>query len=300
MVFTSVYMKGSNMLCNLCPRACNTERNISPGFCGQSETARISLAAPHYFEEPCISGTGGAGTVFFNGCNLQCVYCQNHELFGINSGKAVTPDELRDIFENLISKGVHNIELVTPTHFQSAIEAALETPLPVPVVWNSGGYDLAGSIRKLCGKIDIYMPDMKYSDPVVAAKYSSAPDYPEVNREAVLEMFRQTGPAVFDGNGLLKRGVLIRHLVLPGYLENTYGVIDWISKTFAPGDIVFSLMSQYTPQPNAPREMARRLKPIEYKMVLRKLNRSGITLGYTQDLDSADDKYRPAFDGRGI
>lgn len=288
------------MRCNLCPRQCNTERDASYGFCTQPEKARVALAAPHYFEEPCISGTKGAGTVFFCGCNLKCVYCQNHEIFLPDSGVPVTAEKLRRIMCSLIEKGVHNIELVTPTHFQHCIEEALSEQVPIPVVWNSGGYELPSSLKRLEGKIDIYMPDMKYSLSAPAAAYSRAPDYPEINRKAVLEMFRQTGPAKFDNDGIMKKGVLIRHLVLPGQLENTFGVIDWVSENFAPGDIVFSLMSQYTPQPGAPAELSRRLLPIEYKMVLKRLEKSRITCGYTQGLDSANDSFRPVFDGTGI
>ncbi len=284
------------MKCRICPRDCGAER--PNGFCGMGEKPVVSRAAPHFWEEPCISGEKGSGAVFFAGCNLGCVFCQNHEISALRKGIEVSVPRLREIFAELIAQGVHNINLVTGTHFVPAIAKALEPKPSVPVVWNCGGYESVCALRALEGKVQVYLPDMKYSDGALAGRLSAAPDYPETARRAVLEMFRQTGPYVLDGAGLMQSGVLIRHLVLPGELDNTFGVLDWIAETFRPGDVMVSLMGQYTP--NGRGGPNRRLTAEEYRRAADYMAALGILEGYTQELDSAETSYTPPFDGTGV
>ncbi len=290
--------------CNICPRACMAERreDSGDGFCGEGLTARVARAAPHMWEEPPISGERGSGAVFFSGCNLRCVFCQNSVISTGKIGKAVTPERLREIYFELIGRGVHNINLVTAGHFLPAVLRSLREPLPVPVVWNSSAYESLPALRALEGKVQIYLPDMKYSDGALAGKYSSAPDYPETAKRAILEMFRQTGPYDLGEDGLLRSGVVIRHLILPGALENTYGVIDWVAETFAPGEVLFSLMSQYTPMGRAAEfpEIDRRLTREEYGAAAEYLEQSGIEDGFYQELSSAKEEYTPDFDLTGV
>ena len=210
------------MICTLCPRRCGAERTETEGkgFCAMPAGIRVARAALHMWEEPPISGVNGSGTVFFSGCTLRCRYCQNGSISAGGFGKAITAERLREIFEELIARGAHNINLVTPTHFLPWILPALEPKLPVPVVYNCGGYESVETLRQLEGKVDIYLPDLKYADGELAGRLSAAPDYFPVAVAAIREMFRQTGPCVLE-DGLLKRGVVIRHLVLPGQLDNT-------------------------------------------------------------------------------
>lgn len=237
------------MICTLCPRNCGAERTAEhgSGFCGMPAGLRVARAMLHQWEEPPISGTNGAGTVFFSGCTLRCCFCQNGSISAGCQGKDISTARLREIFDELIARGAHNIELVTPTHFLPWILPALEPKLPVPVVYNCGGYEKVDTLRQLEGKVDIYLPDLKYADGALAKALSGAEDYFPAACEAIREMFRQVGRPVYDENGLMKQGVILRHLVLPGYLNNTRQVLDWIAETFAPGDVVVSLMSQYTP-----------------------------------------------------
>ena len=243
----------TEFLCSLCPRRCGALRTGTEGggFCGMPALPVVARAALHFWEEPCISGTRGSGTVFFSGCNLGCVFCQNGSISHGRFGRPVTIPRLREIFQELIAQGAHNINLVTPTHFAPAIREALEAPLAVPVVWNSGGYELPEALRTLEGKVQIYLPDLKYADSALAARYSGAADYFETATAAIREMFRQVGRCVWDADGMLQRGVIIRHLLLPGALENTKAVLDWIAGTFPAGSVLVSLMSQYTPQAGA-------------------------------------------------
>jgi len=291
-------------ICSVCPRNCKAARSESSGsgVCGMGFSPVVARAMLHMWEEPCISGTKGSGTVFFSGCSLNCVYCQNCEISLGRYGKLVTARRLREIYHELIGRGAHNINLVNPTHFAGAVLQSLEGGLSVPVVWNSGGYDAGETLRLLGGKVQVYLPDIKYALCEPAARYSRAPDYPETARRAVLEMFRQTGPYVLDEDGLLKSGVLIRHLILPGNLENTYRVIDWVSETFAPGDVLFSLMSQYTPcgDLSAFPELRRRLTREEYEAAAARLESSGIEDGFFQELSSAAEEYIPEFDLGGV
>ena len=289
--------------CTLCPRDCGIDRSERTGFCGVGSAPVVARAALHFFEEPCISGTRGSGTVFFTGCNLRCVYCQNEAISRGRGGKAVTPQRLREIYSELIAQGAHNVNLVTPSHFSDAVAASLEGGLPVPVVWNSSGYESVETLRKLEGRVQIYLPDFKYADASLAARYSAAPDYPAVAEAAIREMNRQTGDFAFDDDGQLVRGVLIRHLVLPGNLGNTFGVIDRVREMFPrDGQVLFSLMSQYTPVADVPQfpELCRRLTEEEYAAAERYLFDSGIENGFVQDRESAETDYIPAFDGTGV
>ena len=290
--------------CNLCPRECGAVRTetTGAGFCGMGRTPVVAKAMLHHWEEPCISGTRGSGTVFFTGCALGCVFCQNREISIKKHGRSVTPERLRDIFFELIEQGAHNISLVTPTHFSDGIRKSLEGGLPVPVVYNTGGYDSVRTLRRFEGKVQVYLPDMKYALSKPATRYCAAPDYPETAKRAIKEMFRQTGPYALGSDGLIKSGVVIRHLVLPENLENAYRVIDWIAETFSPGEILFSLMSQFTPQIGTDQfpELSRRLTRDEYDTAKQYLEASGIEDGFFQELSSASDEYIPDFDLDGM
>ena len=260
---------------------------------------RVARAALHHWEEPPISGTNGSGAVFFSGCTLRCCYCQNHDISAGGFGKDVTPQRLRAIFEELIAQGAHNIDLITATHFLPWLLPALTPRLPVPLVYNCGGYESAETLRQLEGLVDIWLPDLKYTDGPLAAQLSAAPDYFPVAAAAIREMFRQTGPYVME-NGLLRRGVVIRHLVLPGYPDNTRRVIDWVAEAFRPGDVLFSLMSQYTPQPNAQGRLARHVTRAEYRAAVDYMHNCGITDGFTQERTAAREEYTPPFDLTGV
>ncbi len=288
------------MKCNLCPRKCNTDRNVKIGVCGVGDTLKIARAAPHFWEEPCISGYGGSGTVFFSGCSLKCVFCQNHEISSGCFGKEITVERLREIYFELIDEGVHNINLVTPTHFSHGILKSLEEPLPVPVVWNSGGYDSTETLRMLEGKVQIYLPDLKYLSEAPAKKYSLAPDYPAVAKAALIEMYRQVGPVKLDKDGIMEKGMIIRHLMLPGEIENTLDVIDFVSSQFG-DNVIFSLMSQFTPAPgcNIP-ELSRTITEEEYNKAVDYMYLCGMDNAYVQDFSSAKKEYTPPFDLSGV
>ena len=291
------------MICSLCPRACGalrTERSGN-GVCRMPALPVVARAALHLWEEPPISGTRGAGTVFFSGCSLGCVFCQNEAISHRDFGRPVSVPRLREIFYELIDQGAHNIDLVNPTHYAHAVAQALAEPLPVPVAWNSGGYDKVETLRALEGKIQIYLPDLKYVTAEYAEKYSGAADYPEAAQAAVLEMFRQTGPCAYDENGLLKRGVVLRHLVLPGKLAEAKRVMDWVSGHFAPGEVLFSLMSQYIPWGRAAEfpELNRRLRPSEARAAADYMAALGLE-GFTQEPESAEQAYIPPFDLTGV
>ena len=286
------------MICELCPRNCRAERTDSKagGFCREPAVPVAARAMLHQWEEPCLVGEKGAGTVFFTGCNLRCCFCQNTPISQQGLGRPITAARLREIFRELIDQGAACIDLVTPTHFTPVILEALgEEMWPVPVVWNSGGYEKAETLRRLEGKVQVYLPDLKYALPGPAKKYSAAEDYFDWAGPALLEMFRQTGPYQME-NGLLKRGVLIRHLLLPGELENTKAVIDFVARTFRPGDVLFSLMSQYTPQSGAMGNLKRHVTKAEYRAAVEYMENCGVTDGYTQERTSAKEEYTPAFD----
>ena len=288
--------------CTLCPRRCGVDRTRGQlGFCKMPGQIHAARAGVHYWEEPVISGSFGSGAVFFSGCTLKCAFCQNYDISQENFGKPMTSAELRAAFERLIDEGVQNINLVTPTHFLPDILPALEPELPVPVVYNCGGYESVETLRQLEGKIDVYLPDFKYSDNALAKKLSSAPDYFETASAAILEMYRQVGKPVLEDDEM-KRGVLVRHLVLPGCVDNSLGVLDWVTEHFRSGDILFSLMSQYVPMGRAA-EMPpfdRRITELEYDSVLSYMMLLGIEDGYTQDFSSAERGYTPSFDLTGL
>mgnify|MGYP000848749018 FL=1 len=288
--------------CTLCPRRCGVDRTRGQlGFCKMPGQGHAARAGVHYWEEPVISGSFGSGAVFFSGCTLKCAFCQNYDISQENFGKPLTSTELRAAFERLIDEGVQNVNLVTPTHFLPDILPALEPKLPVPVVYNCGGYESVETLRQLEGKIDVYLPDFKYSDNALAKKLSSAPDYFETASAAILEMYRQVGKPVLEDDEM-KRGVLVRHLVLPGCVDNSLGVLDWVAEHFRSGDILFSLMSQYVPMGRAV-EMPpfdRRITELEYDSVLSYMMLLGIEDGYTQDFSSAERGYTPSFDLTGL
>lgn len=291
------------MICRLCPRSCGAERTeaLGLGRCRMPQAPLVARAALHHWEEPPISGTRGSGTIFFSGCALGCLFCQNGDISHRDFGKAVTPARLRDICQALIHQGAHNINLVTPTHYAHVVGQVLEQPLPVPVVWNSGGYDKVDTLRALEGKIQIYLPDLKYLDETTAGRYSAAADYPETAAAAIREMVRQTGPCRFDGDGLLERGVIVRHLILPGQVNQAKAVMDWVAGEFPPGTVLFSLMSQYTPwgDLSSRPELDRRLRPGEIRAAQQYMENLGLD-GFTQERTAAKEEYTPPFDLTGI
>ena len=291
------------MICQLCPRRCGALRTETEGkgYCRMPALPVLARAALHQWEEPPISGTQGSGTIFFSGCPLGCVFCQNEEISHRDVGKPVTVQRLRQICMELVDQGAHNINFVTPTHYSHILAQVLDTPLPVPVVFNSGGYDSVSTLKSLEGKIDVYLPDLKYMDSTPAGRYSAAPDYPAVAAAAIREMVRQVGPCVFDENGLLKKGVIIRHLVLPGQAEGAKQVMDWVAREFPKGTVLFSLMSQYTPYGRADQfpEIDRKLRRGEIRAVQDYMDALGLD-GFAQERTSAKREYTPPFDLSGL
>ena len=295
-------------LCNLCPRACKINRKESLqsegslGYCQSAMLPVISRAALHHWEEPCIAGTRGAGTVFFAGCNLSCVYCQNYDISERRKGIEVSIERLREIYFELIAKGAHNIDLVTPTHYTHAIFQSLREPLPVPVVYNCGGYESVHTVAFLRKKVQCWLPDLKYYDSGISKKYSDAPDYFDKATAAIEQMFRQTGPYEIGDDGILRKGVLIRHLILPGQVEDTKRILEYVADTFAPGDVLFSLMRQYTPYGQASEfpEINRKITDEEYEACESYMEELGIIDGYVQQKESSDKAFIPAFDGTGV
>lgn len=280
--------------CNLCPRRCGIDRSAGQtGFCGCPDTALVAKSMLHKWEEPALAGNGGSGAVFFGGCTLRCRYCQNAAISGGPVGKAMDPAQLRELFEDLIARGAENIDLVTPTHFLPTILPALSPKLPVPVVYNCGGYERVETLRELEGKVDIYLPDLKYADPRLGGALSSAKDYFPVATAAIREMVRQVGPVQWAGEKIVK-GVIIRHLILPGFVDNSLRVLDWIGDTFAPGEVLVSLMRQYTPMGGLPAPLDRRVTDEEYDAVLSWMYLNDLE-GFTQEKDSADIGFIPDF-----
>ena len=290
------------MICRLCPRNCGAERTETAGrgYCRMPELSVLARAALHRWEEPPISGTRGSGTIFFSGCSLGCVFCQNEKISHQNFGRAVTLDRLREICESLIAQGAHNLNFVNPTHYAHVLTALLEDwRPPVPVVFNTGGYDRVDTLRGLEGLVDVYLPDLKYLDGETARRCSAAPDYPEIAQAAIREMVRQTGPCRFDDNGLLLKGTIIRHLILPGQVRQAKAVMDWAAGSFPPGTVLFSLMSQYTPWGDLCPELDRRLRPGEIRSAQEYMENLGLA-GFTQERTSAREEYTPPFDLTGI
>ena len=280
--------------CELCPRVCGVDRTAGQrGYCGCPDMALVAKTMLHPWEEPALAGSGGSGAIFFGGCTLGCKYCQNGAISAGPVGKPVDSVALRGLMEDLIAKGAENIDLVTPTHFLPTILPALEPKLPVPVVYNCGGYERAETIRALEGKIDIYLPDLKYADSALAAALSGAPDYFPAATAAIREMVRQVGPPQWAGERL-KKGVIIRHLILPGQVENSLKILDWIGDTFAPGTVLVSLMRQYTPMGNLPSPLDRTVTDEEYDAVLSWMFLNDLE-GFTQEDTAASGAFIPNF-----
>lgn len=289
------------MICNICPRKCNIDRKIAVGFCKSPDAFRLSRASLHFWEEPCISGKDGSGTVFFSGCNLKCVYCQNHEISHENKGITVSDDKLIEIFKNLVEQGANNINLVNPTHYADRIAEVLNKwHSPIPVVYNSSGYESVKTLKQLDGLIDIYLPDFKYIRSNKAEKYSKAKDYPSAVKNALAEMKRQQPKDEFDKNGLMKRGVIIRHLILPSNTNSALEILDYIAENYK--DAYISLMAQYTPCGNLTdyKEIDRPISNREYNKVVDYALSLGLKNIFIQDLSSADKKFIPDFNFSGV
>ena len=290
------------MICSLCPRQCFAERGkaTGSGFCGAGTLPRLARAALHFWEEPCISGARGSGAVFFSHCTLRCAFCQNMDISHEAFGKTISVRALADIFRRLTDEGAHNINLVTATHFAPAVLEALSLYRPpVPIVWNSSGYETVETLKMLEGAVDIYLPDVKHVSPRLSALCAGAPDYFAVASAAIKEMCRQTGRARYDENGMMLRGVIVRHLILPGCTGDSCRALDFIAEQLPRGTSV-SLMRQYTPIPECTvKGLDRRITDREYERVLRHFEMLGLT-GYTQEKESADLAYTPPFDLTGV
>lgn len=290
--------------CKMCPRECNIPRNLSAGFCGQSDKIKISRAALHHWEEPCISGPGGSGAVFFSGCTLKCVYCQNYELSKNNFGEEISKERLAEIFLELEAQGADNINLVTPTHFARGIIDALEivkNKLSIPVVYNTSGFEKTETIKMLKDYVDIYLTDVKYFNPDFALKYSGAENYPEIAFSALDEMIKQK-ELKFSSDGMIKQGVIIRHLVLPNLRKDSIEVLSEIKRRFGTESFILSLMSQYTPNNNLKNfpELNRKITSFEYKSVVDYAVDLGFKYGFMQERCSAEKEYIPPFDLTGV
>ena len=282
--------------CTLCPRQCGVDRRAGQrGFCGCPDTALVAKRMIHLWEEPALAGSGGSGAVLFGGCTLGCKYCQNAAISGGPVGTPTDSAGLRRMFEELIAEGAENIDLVTPTQFLPTLLPALRPKLPVPVVYNCGGYERAETLRALEGLVDIYLPDLKYADAALAESLSGAADYFPAAAAAIREMVRQTGNVLWQGERLV-RGTVIRHLILPGQVENSLRVLDWIGETFAPGQVLVSLMRQYTPMGGLGAPYDRRVTEAEYEAVLSWMYLNRLE-GFTQEAESADAGFIPDFQG---
>ena len=292
--------------CTLCPRHCHVNRLLGQaGYCGQT-TLKAARASLHMWEEPCISGTAGSGTVFFSGCNLRCIFCQNYHIALGEAGREISTKHLAEIFLSLQAQGANNINLVTPTHFVPqillALQSAKEHGLTIPIVYNSSGYESTETLRLLEGYVDIYLPDFKYMDPALSLKYSHAQDYFTKAKESLAEMVRQAGSPVFDpATGLMKRGVIVRHLLLPGHTKDSKKILRYLHTTYG-NQIFISIMNQYTPLPQVKDlpELNRRVSPAEYERVLDFALRIGIENGFFQEGETASDSFIPEFDERGL
>ena len=291
--------------CRLCPRNCRVNRKERTGFCGEKDGIRCARAALHHWEEPCISGTRGSGAVFFSGCSLKCCYCQNYQISQEGLGKEISPEKLARIFLDLQEQGAHNINLVTGTHFLPGILTALDLARPklsIPVVYNCGGYEKPEVIRLLDGYVDIYLPDLKYFDPELSARYSGARDYFAQASQAVSAMISQTGSPVFDEDGIMQKGVIIRHMVLPGSRKDSISILHWIRENLPEEGFLLSLLSQYTPFYKSCEypQINRRLTTYEYDKVLEEAISLGLTKGFMQEKSSAKEEYTPPFDLEGL
>jgi putative pyruvate formate lyase activating enzyme len=292
--------------CNLCPRNCNVDRNVVTGYCGCPNTIKAARAALHHWEEPCISGTKGSGTVFFTGCTLRCCFCQNHSISQEGLGKEVSIKELSQIFLRLQDQGAHNINLVTATQYLPSILPALDQvkgKLSIPVVYNCGGYETLQTIKALDSYVDIWLPDLKYESSELSMRYSGAKDYFQVAKKAIKQMILQTGAPQFDSQGsIMKKGVIIRHMVLPGAKDDSIRLLHFMKEELPKGMYYISLMSQYTPffhSKDFP-EINRRITTYEYNKVLDEAIRLGLDSGFMQEKSSAKEEYTPPFDLEGI
>jgi len=288
------------MQCNICPRRCNIDRNRNLGMCGVGMHPKVAKAYLHEWEEPCLSAMKGSGTVFFSGCNLKCVYCQNHEISHKGYGKYITHERLAEIFRELESKGATNINLVSPTHYVDAIKKALDIYRPnIPIVYNSSGYDSLECLDVLKCYVDIYLVDFKYYDSGLSSRLSKAPDYAEVAKVAISKMREHIPNNIYDGD-VMKKGVIIRHLILPNHTDDSINILKWIKGNIS--EPCISLMGQYTPMYQADRhkDISRKLKPLEYKLVAKAMLDMGLDDGYFQELSSATDAYTPDWDLDGV
>ena len=289
--------------CEVCPRECKVNRiEGKVGNCKASDKIKISLVSLHMYEEPCISGENGSGTIFFSHCNLHCMFCQNYEISqNINSGREITIEELSDIMINQQEKGAHNINLVTPTmyalHIKEAIKIAKEKGLNIPIIYNSNGYEKVETLKELEGYIDVYLPDLKYYSDEIAIKYSKAPNYFEVASKAILEMVRQVGGPKFDENGIIQKGVMIRHLILPNHMQNTKNILKWIKENM-PEKVYINVMAQYFPTYKAKEDelINRKLTRNEYKEIEKYFYLLDFKNGYIQELGEHEEEYVPKWD----
>lgn len=289
------------MICNACPRGCNVDREVSLGYCKSPEKFKLARASLHYWEEPCISGKNGSGAIFFSGCNLGCVFCQNYEISHGCKGVEVSDDKLIDIMKRLVDEGANNINFVNPTHYALQLLRVLEKyKPPVPIVYNTSGYDSVETLKMLDGAVDIYLPDFKYIRPEKALKYSKAEDYPQVAEAALAEMKRQVGEDVFDENGIMQRGMIIRHLVLPSNTNSSISALDYLAENF--GDTYISVMAQYVPCGDLTeyKEINRPLTQREYDKVVNHIFDLGLQKIFVQELEAASDEFIPDFDFTGV
>ena len=291
--------------CSLCPRMCMADREITTGYCGVKNTLRVARAALHFWEEPCISGEEGSGAVFFTGCNLRCVFCQNFQIARAEQGKEITVERLSEIFLELQAQKANNINLVTATHYVPQVVCALkrakEQGLNIPVVYNCGGYESVETLKMLEGLVDIYLPDFKYVDTERAKRYSRAENYPEVAKTALAEMVRQQPEAQFDDREMMKKGVIVRHLMLPGGIKDSKAVVKYLYETY--GDQIYiSLMNQYTPLPHVEEypEINRKVKKFEYDRLVGYAISLGVENGFIQEGETAEESFIPAFTNEGV
>lgn len=294
-----------NCKCSLCPRMCNIDREVTTGYCGVKQTLRVARAALHFWEEPCISGEEGSGAVFFTGCNLRCVFCQNYQIARAEQGKEITVERLSEIFLELQEKKANNINLVTATHYVPQVVEALKMAksqgLHIPVVYNCGGYETVETLNLLEGLVDIYLPDFKYVDSERAKRYSHAENYPEAAKTALAEMVRQQPRAEFDERGMMKKGVIVRHLMLPGGIKDSKAVVKYLYETYG-NQIFVSLMNQYTPLPHVADypEINRKLKKFEYDRLVDYAIALGVENGFIQEGETAEESFIPAFTNEGV
>lgn len=294
-----------NCKCSLCPRMCNIDREVTTGYCGVKQTLRVARAALHFWEEPCISGEEGSGAVFFTGCNLRCVFCQNYQIARAEQGKEITVERLSEIFLELQEKKANNINLVTATHYVPQVVEALKMAksqgLHIPVVYNCGGYETVETLKLLEGLVDIYLPDFKYVDSERAKRYSHAENYPEAAKTALAEMVRQQPRAEFDERGMMKKGVIVRHLMLPGGIKDSKAVVKYLYETYG-NQIFVSLMNQYTPLPHVADypEINRKLKKFEYDRLVDYAIALGVENGFIQEGETAEESFIPAFTNEGV